>query len=52
MQKGPFYMGEDVTVDAIDLVDSLSKEYVLTKMMPSAEVRRPTLEDAIISHLP
>ena len=45
VQKGPFFVGDENPLPTKELVDALSKEYVLLKLMPSLQAKRPTLND-------
>ena len=45
VQRGPFFLGEDIQVEAMDLIDELSKEFAILALMPSFEPTRPTLDD-------
>ena len=45
VQKGPFFLGDEKEVNIYDLIDRVSKECVIFKMMPSYKAVRPSLND-------
>ena len=51
IQKGPFYLGEANEMSPQELVDSLSKELALTRMMPSFERLRPSFEKEDVENI-